>query len=159
MASRGRAYLCLVQHAPLADAQDLEHACHIISGFNDASYQQLIYTLLWVLEQNNELTSLVLSLTKTENAMSALSKTSVFGCPSASFYDQVSARDLKHRECKKLVEDLAVSGGSLDLPKAGVKCSHCKCFDISFEFSQTRSADEGMTVFCYCTKCEKRWTM
>jgi DNA-directed RNA polymerase subunit M/transcription elongation factor TFIIS len=147
----------------MADAQDLEHACCVISDANGgvASYQQLVFTLLWVLEQRDKLADSVLELTRTENAMSALSITNALDFPSASVCFEVSSRDQKYRECKKLVEDLAASGGAngLVLPKAGVMCTNCKCFEISFEFSQTRSADEGMTVFCYCTKCEKRWTM
>ena len=40
-----------------------------------------------------------------------------------------------------------------------LKCSRCGSGDLSWEQKQTRSADEAMTVYCTCNKCNKRWTM
>lgn len=42
---------------------------------------------------------------------------------------------------------------------SGVRCSKCKSTEIRFEIAQTRSADEGSTVFCLCMQCQKRWRM
>jgi len=36
-------------------------------------------------------------------------------------------------------------------------CPRCKSRNIQSYQRQTRSADEGMTVFCQCLACEKRW--
>ena len=40
-----------------------------------------------------------------------------------------------------------------------LKCGRCGSSDVSWEQKQTRGADEAMTVFCTCGKCNKRWTM
>ena len=39
------------------------------------------------------------------------------------------------------------------------KCRRCHSYDVEVEQKQTRSADEGMTVFCECRKCSLRWKM
>ena len=38
-------------------------------------------------------------------------------------------------------------------------CSRCGSDDVHVELKQTRSADEGMTVFAKCNKCGKSWRM
>jgi DNA-directed RNA polymerase subunit M/transcription elongation factor TFIIS len=40
-----------------------------------------------------------------------------------------------------------------------VRCRRCGSEDVSWEEKQTRSADEGATVFCVCTTCQNRWVM
>lgn len=40
-----------------------------------------------------------------------------------------------------------------------IKCGNCKNNTVKTSQVQTRSADEPMTVFCYCTTCGKRWKM
>uniref|UniRef100_A0A6C0C283 TFIIS-type domain-containing protein n=1 Tax=viral metagenome TaxID=1070528 RepID=A0A6C0C283_9ZZZZ len=45
------------------------------------------------------------------------------------------------------------------VPNAGTRCAKCNSSDIAFDFLQTRSADEGTTVYCTCTSCGKRWKM
>jgi len=39
------------------------------------------------------------------------------------------------------------------------RCRRCKNTDVTVDLKQTRSADEAMTVFVYCEKCESRWKM
>jgi len=43
--------------------------------------------------------------------------------------------------------------------KALLRCRFCKCEDIASVPKQTRSADEGMTIFCTCNnpKCGAKW--
>ena len=43
--------------------------------------------------------------------------------------------------------------------KETLKCARCGSGEVSWEQKQTRSADEAMTVYCTCNKCNKRWTM
>lgn len=43
--------------------------------------------------------------------------------------------------------------------KATLRCRRCGSGDVSCEQKQTRGADEAMTVFCTCSKCQNRWTM
>ena len=38
-----------------------------------------------------------------------------------------------------------------------VTCGKCKSNQIEFYQKQTRSGDEGMTIFYSCTKCGKNW--
>ena len=45
------------------------------------------------------------------------------------------------------------------VPDAGIRCGKCGSSEISFDLLQTRSADEGTTVYCTCTVCGKRWKM
>ena len=43
--------------------------------------------------------------------------------------------------------------------QAIVRCRRCGSQDVSWDEKQTRSADEGATVFCVCTKCKLRWVI
>lgn len=38
-------------------------------------------------------------------------------------------------------------------------CTRCGSDDVHVELKQTRSADEGMTVFAKCNQCSKSWRM
>lgn len=57
-----------------------------------------------------------------------------------------------------LLRDLSSTDCS-HVPNAGTRCAKCNSSDIAFDFLQTRSADEGTTVYCTCTACGKRWKM
>jgi DNA-directed RNA polymerase subunit M/transcription elongation factor TFIIS len=54
-------------------------------------------------------------------------------------------------------------GGTVERPSrpTGVAFLKCACgsTDISTTQRQTRSADEGFTVFCECLECSRRWRM
>jgi DNA-directed RNA polymerase subunit M/transcription elongation factor TFIIS len=43
--------------------------------------------------------------------------------------------------------------------KSAMRCRRCGNNDVMCDQKQTRGADEAMTVFCTCTKCNNRWTM
>ena len=38
-----------------------------------------------------------------------------------------------------------------------VRCRRCGSEEVTWEEKQTRSADEGGTIFCSCTTCKNRW--
>ena len=40
-----------------------------------------------------------------------------------------------------------------------MSCHKCGHTDVGWDVKQTRSADEGSTVFCVCQKCQARWKM
>lgn len=40
-----------------------------------------------------------------------------------------------------------------------LRCSRCKSQNIDVQQRQTRSADEGMTIFCGCRDCSAQWTL
>ena len=43
--------------------------------------------------------------------------------------------------------------------KTTLRCRRCGSGDVQCEQKQTRGADEAMTVFVTCSKCNNRWTM
>lgn len=43
--------------------------------------------------------------------------------------------------------------------QAIIRCRRCGSEDVSWEEKQTRSADEGATVFCSCQTCKNRWVI
>jgi DNA-directed RNA polymerase subunit M/transcription elongation factor TFIIS len=43
--------------------------------------------------------------------------------------------------------------------KTLLRCRRCGSDDVACEQKQTRGADEAMTLFCTCSKCQMRWTM
>lgn len=49
----------------------------------------------------------------------------------------------------------ASTGGS----KGGIRCRKCGDNQVAIQQKQTRSADEGMTVFCTCEHCGFQWRM
>jgi DNA-directed RNA polymerase subunit M/transcription elongation factor TFIIS len=84
--------------------------------------------------------------------------------PSSVLYNQIPCRASIEQEKRDrergqaLLRDLN-STALMDVPDAGVRCGKCGANDITFEFLQTRSADEGTTVYCNCNACRKRWRM
>lgn len=152
---RARALAAFSQHLSAGEASDLEHACYCTSALNSAPYSRFVYRALYALEQNSALATIVTE----RGAMAALA------LPDVSLYDRCAAREkvalteARRVECAQVLTDLSAEGTTMDLPEKGIKCARCRSTDISFEFSQTRSADEGTTVFCYCTHCSKRWKM
>lgn len=46
-----------------------------------------------------------------------------------------------------------------DVNSGALTCNRCLSHDVEVHQKQTRSADEGMTVFCVCNKCGMRWKM
>ena len=51
----------------------------------------------------------------------------------------------------RTVEDQAMRGG--------IVCRACNKATVIVQQKQTRSADEGMTVFCSCRTCGKQWRL
>lgn len=43
--------------------------------------------------------------------------------------------------------------------KAIITCRACGSTEVRWEEKQTRSADEGASVFCTCNSCQNRWVM
>ena len=55
----------------------------------------------------------------------------------------------------KKVEEGSVA--SLKNQKAAIVCKNCGSSKVNMTMKQTRSADEGMTLFFACVKCDARW--
>ena len=73
-------------------------------------------------------------------------------------HEEVAKEVVVREQGEALLRDLTSMELS-NVPDAGIACGKCHSTDISFDFLQTRSADEGTTVYCTCTKCGKRWRM
>ena len=43
--------------------------------------------------------------------------------------------------------------------QAIITCRRCGSTEVRWEEKQTRSADEGASVFCTCNSCKNRWVM
>lgn len=43
--------------------------------------------------------------------------------------------------------------------QAIVRCRRCGSSEVAWDEKQTRSADEGATVFCLCRTCKNRWVL
>ena len=58
-------------------------------------------------------------------------------------------------------EMLAEKYSSLDDQafQAIVRCRKCQSVEVTWEEKQTRSADEGCTVFVVCNRCSNRWVL
>lgn len=67
--------------------------------------------------------------------------------------DTVSRKTKLRALVETLLTPLTTNDGNSTL-----KCK-CGSTDVAFEFKQTRSADEPMTMFCACRVCNKRWKM
>jgi DNA-directed RNA polymerase subunit M/transcription elongation factor TFIIS len=61
--------------------------------------------------------------------------------------------------CRDLMNTTKIFSDDLSYLKPTMKCNKCKSSDISKTEGQTRSADEGATVYCLCNNCGKRWTI
>jgi len=150
---RARGLAALSEHLNKGDALDLEHACYCATRASEVSYRRLLYYALYALE-----TGCMREAVHEHGGLAALAlpETTIFGLSAARHAEQSAEHEQK--ECRALLADLAAESRT-DLPEAGVKCSRCGSNEVSFEFCQTRSADEGTTVYCCCLGCSKRWKM
>lgn len=56
-------------------------------------------------------------------------------------------------EAKAVLEERSVETSTF------IQCRKCKSSDVDTEQKQTRSADEPMTLFCFCKACGSRFVM
>ena len=61
--------------------------------------------------------------------------------------------EIKRRKDQNIYDDNEV------VEDGDFKCSKCKSRKCKYTQLQTRSADEPMTVFVFCTNCKKRWSI
>jgi len=73
--------------------------------------------------------------------------------------EEIVAKEDHRRKSAALLKALTQGDEIEAFPDSGVRCKKCGSNDITHEFLQTRSADEGTTIFCTCTGCKKRWKM
>jgi DNA-directed RNA polymerase subunit M/transcription elongation factor TFIIS len=149
---RSRAISVFRRFLSPTNAADLEHGCYCQSLVDGASYRRTVLSALHGLEHGN-LAALVGAL----GAASALSSPveAVFG--SCTTMQVVEEQEITRARARETLRDL-VHDERLNVPDAGIRCTSCKSSNVRFCFMQTRSADEGTTIYCTCV-CGKRWKM
>jgi DNA-directed RNA polymerase subunit M/transcription elongation factor TFIIS len=152
--SRVLAAARLAEHLPSVVAHAAEHACHTLAAAQRLSYPRLVFRLLHLL-QRGLLTAEQVDTLGPRVACGAPLEVLV---PSIPAREEIARREDAHRVSRALLRDLT-QGEIADIPDAGLKCKRCQSNDIAYDFLQTRSADEGTTIFCTCRKCGKRWKM
>lgn len=68
-----------------------------------------------------------------------------------SLRDDIVAR--RRRDIERMAAITASSSSG------SITCRGCGAASVIIQQKQTRSADEGMTVFCACEHCGKQWRM
>ena len=63
----------------------------------------------------------------------------------------------KHDDTMKMLERRVEEVVSIDEKDAAVVCKRCKSNKLTIQQKQTRSADEGATVFFTCKECSFSW--
>lgn len=144
--------------AMLTDAVELEHAAFVLASGCSRRYPLLVLKILNLLRVGR------LQSLRREGEGKTANYVDLLQLPSTTLYinlpcwEQYSSNETLRRRAEALLRDL----GSPDLshiPDAGIRCGKCRSTDIVFDFLQTRSADEGTTVYCTCSMCGKRWKM
>lgn len=151
---RVRAARELTRHLSARAAHALEHACHVQARVHHLSYSRVFFRALHLLETGR----------LSEERLLELGTHAVAGAPLEALvdrvplYEAIQAAEEAKAVGRALLRDLT-RGEIADIPDAGLKCKRCQSNDIGYEFLQTRSADEGTTIFCTCGSCGKRWKM
>jgi len=142
---RGRALKLLCQCMNSRDAWNVEHAIYVSmakSVFPD--YEAKVRQIAWnvyaspTLLKQHDVHTLVL-LDDTELAR---------GTEIEAWYVK------RHQDALRQHDLLHFRGES-----GALKCNRCHSRNVQVDQKQTRSADEGMTVFCTCSTCGMRWKM
>ena len=141
---------------PQAEALELEHAVYCVAGGCPISYPFGAQRAIVLVREGR--------LCELRSRRPPTSFRQILALPAGQVHTRLPCHEEVAKEAtvreqgEALLRDLT----SMELshvPDAGIACGKCRSTDISFDFLQTRSADEGTTVYCTCTKCGKRWKM
>ena len=153
--SRAKVVESFTTHMSPVMAHALEHACFSKALSTRTSYERTVLRCLHFL-QDGLLTEALLRRDGALRAVCAPVEAFVRQHPKQA---EISAWNERKRNGEALLKDLSQSDNTEALPDTGLRCKKCGSNDITHEFLQTRSADEGTTIFCTCTRCKKRWKM
>jgi len=153
--TRCQALVSFGRFLPPLLAHSLEHACQTHSLTSQTAYERVALRCLYLFEHGlidearlRELGPLAIASVPLEMIVSAL--------PAK---EEIAAKENHRRKSAALLKALTQGDAAEAFPDSGVRCKKCGSNDITHEFLQTRSADEGTTIFCTCTACKKRWKM
>lgn len=139
----------------LSVARTLEQHIFHVTLQQQADYSAKVLQLAWNLKMNGKL---LLSLHAPEVLVFLDDQLLAQGTAVAEWWaghEQRQQRQqlLLHEEAKfEEAEQLQSS-------HAALTCHRCHSRSIAVQQQQTRSADEGMTVYCTCKQCGLRWKM
>jgi transcription elongation factor S-II len=126
------------------------------------AYNDKVRSLLFNLKKNNNLRNDVLLQHTSSTALVQMSSEQLADDQTVAARIQESQKlqeskrlDWEQANEGKINEMCGITG---ELLKASLfTCNRCKSTKTTSTQKQTRSADEPMTVFVYCTNCGKRW--
>lgn len=148
-----RAVKLLQPTVGLHAARDVEGAVFYAAYTRQCEYGSKLLQLAWNLKlRGPELLSVysVHALPFLSDAVLAQ------GTPVEQWWDAHNAR--LETQQNMLYEEAKFEEGE-QLNVGSLICNRCHSRSISVQQQQIRSADEGMTVFCTCNKCNLRWKM
>jgi DNA-directed RNA polymerase subunit M/transcription elongation factor TFIIS len=130
---------------------------HIFHGtlMQQADYNAKVLQVAWNLKTNAP----YLLGTYTPDVLTFLDDQALaHGTAAAEWWEHHEQRlkrqqQLLHEEAKFEEAEQSVSA------HGGLVCNRCHSRSIAVQQQQTRSADEGMTVYCTCKQCGLRWKM
>jgi DNA-directed RNA polymerase subunit M/transcription elongation factor TFIIS len=154
--SRRRVVESFCAYVSAIQAHALEHACQTYAQGSGASYERAALRCLHFFQTGH------LDAAK----LLALGPQALASMPTELLVERIPAKDALRSKEERRAQSLsllrALQQGELTedvLPNTGLRCKKCGSNDITHDFLQTRSADEGTTIFCTCTNCKKRWKM
>lgn len=136
-----------------AMARTVEQHIFLTTLLQQTDYTAKVLQLAWNLSQNGPFL-----LASYEPNMLVLLDDAVLaqGTPAAEWWAQYELR-LKRQQ--QLLTEEAKFDEAETSAHGGLVCNRCHSRTIGVQQQQTRSADEGMTVYCTCKQCGLRWKM
>ena len=126
----------------------LEQHTHETHGYDPLVHQERLRELLFA---GNALRG------RSEVDIASMDTVALRGDGEQAWYGAVQQADADARaEVERLAEFDLLNG---DGGPALNRCRKCGSTDVEWHQRQTRSADEGITTFCMCRGCGKRWKM
>jgi len=122
----------------------LEENLYVYAKDSDSRYAEKLKQLVFNIQIRPELKELL------PEVLVALDDAELGrGTESARWNEAYVAK--KRVEKSMLAEDSQTKSGNF------FRCRACKSTNVEHQQKQTRSADEGMTIFLHCKDCDKRW--
>lgn len=137
--------LCKTVHLDFLIAREIESRCHACAD-NMHEYTNNIKLCAFNARHNANVGVVMLSLHDTILARGTIVE---------RLRNEVKAREKRFQE---MLEEKYESMND-ETFQSIVKCRRCGSTEVQWEEKQTRSADEGATVFCTCINCQHRWVL
>ena len=161
--AESRWHMCslIEAHVPANSIEDCEHALYCWTQGRKANYRLASVRLMEIISRPDWQARIAADVEEYGRfdffRLFSASPTDLFhGVPAQAALSEQQTRLAAGHE---LLRSMASTDDQSHVPDAGIRCTRCSSSDIAFEFLQTRAADEGTTVYCTCTSCQKRWRM